>query len=37
MAVFMGIMPSGKAVGVQGMDFYRLYNARIVEHRHKRR
>jgi steroid delta-isomerase-like uncharacterized protein len=32
MAVFMGIKPTGKAVRVRGMDFYRLQNARIVEH-----
>ena len=32
MAEFMGIQPTGKAVRVRGMDFYRLRNARIVEH-----
>jgi steroid delta-isomerase-like uncharacterized protein len=32
MAEFMGIQPTGKTVRVRGMDFYRLQNAKIVEH-----
>ena len=32
MADFMGVKRTGKAVRVQGLDFYRLQNARIVEH-----
>jgi len=29
---FLGIPPSGKGIRVQGMDFYRLRENRIVEH-----
>jgi steroid delta-isomerase-like uncharacterized protein len=29
--LFWGIRPTGKAVRIRGMDFYRLQNARIVE------
>ncbi len=32
MAEIMGIQPTGKTVRVRGMDFYRLQDARIVEH-----
>jgi len=31
-AAFLGIPPTGKAVLVRGMDFYRLRDNRIVEH-----
>jgi steroid delta-isomerase-like uncharacterized protein len=31
-AAFLGIPPSGKAILVRGMEFYRLRDGRIVEH-----